>query len=232
VTSAQAVLAAAIGAPDPAIDAGADDLSYPTLPALDAGVHELDQHDPSLRAARDAMRGQHELTKSIEAELRPDLSVSAGFTGRAGGSPVSTNPTPVGAGWLPDVPNWDAMLTLTWPLYDRTVDVRAETSRRIEHVRAAELDAERERLRGRAAQAYVDFDVAQSAEPALARAVDAARANQDQADARFKSGMATAVELADAEALLADAEIQLAIGRFQLARARARLARVLAEGVP
>ena len=114
---------------------------------------------------------------------------------------------------------------------DRTVDVRAETSRRAETVRGDELDAERERLRGLATQAYVDLDVAQSALPALQRALDAATANQAQADARFANGLATAVELADAEALLTDAQIQLAIGRFQLARARARLARVAAEVV-
>jgi outer membrane protein len=231
LVSAQAVLAAAIGAPDPAIDAGADDVAYPAFPALDAAVRELDRREPSLRAAADALRGQHEQTRAIEAELRPDVGLVAGITGRAGGTPVAGQTTPAGGGFVPDVPNWDAMLMLTWPVFDRTVSVRAEMSRRLEHVRAAELDAERERLRGRAAQVYVDLDVAQSALPALQRSLDAARANQDQADARFKSGLATAVELADAEALLADAEIQLAIGQFQLARSRARLARVIAEGV-
>ena len=144
---------------------------------------------------------------------------------------MTTNPTPAGGGWLPDVPNYDAMMMLTWPLFDRTIDVRAETSRRLERVRAAEVESERERLTGSAAQANVDLQVAQSTLPALQRSLDAARANQDQADARFKSGFATAVELADAEALLTEAEIQLAIGQFQLARARARLARVLAEDV-
>jgi outer membrane protein TolC len=229
--SAEAVLAAAIGAPDPAIDAGTDDVAYPAFPALDTAVHDLDRREPSLRAAADALRGQQEQTRAIEAELRPDLGLVAGITGRAGGAPVAGQTTPTGGGFVPDVPNWDAMLTFTWPLFDRTVSVRAETSRRLEHVRAAELDAERERLRGRAAQVYADLEVAQSALPALQRSLDAARANQDQADARFKTGLATAVELADAEALLADAEIQLAIGQFQLARSRARLARVIAEGV-
>lgn len=232
LTSAEAVLAAAIGAPDAAIDAGADDLPYPSVLPLETAIREFDQREPSLRARADALRAQHEVTRSIEDELRPDVSLSAGVTGRAGGSSVTTNPTPAGAGFLPDVPNWDAMLVVSWPLFDRTVDVRAETSRRLERVRAAEVDLERERLRGRAAQAYVDLQVAGSALPALERSLDAARANQAQADARFGSGLATAIELADAEALLADAEIQLAIGQFQRARARARLARVIAEVVP
>lgn len=228
VTTAEAVLAAAIGAPDAAIDAGADDITYPVAPTLEVLASELDRRDPSLRAARDVLDAQHALTKSIERELLPDLSLSATLTGRAGGATVA-DPTPSGSGYVPDVPNWDALVVLTWPLFDRTVDVRAETSRRTEHVRAAELDAERERLRGLAAQAYVDLQVAQSALPALQRSLDAARANQAQADARFQNGLATAVELADAEALLTDADIQLAIGQFQLSRARARLARATAE---
>jgi outer membrane protein TolC len=232
LTAAQAVLAAAIGAPDAAIDTGADDVSYPVAPPLDVLGSELDRRDPSLRAARDAVDAQRAVTKSIERELRPDLVLSAGITGRAGGAAVNGQATPTGDGFLPSVPNWDAMVVLSWPLFDRTVNVRADTSRRLELVRAAELDAEREKLRGVSARAYVDLSVAQSALPALQRAVDAARANQQQADARFKGGLGTIVELTDSEALLADAEIQLAIGQFQLSRARARVVRAAAEAVP
>ena len=233
LTTAEAVLAAAIGSPEPAIDAGADDLTYPTPPPLDTAMRDLDQREPSLRAAAFTMRGQHELTRSLEDELRPELAFSAGITGRAGGtSPGNGHSVPAGGGWLPDVPNYDAMLVVNWPFFDRTVSVRAEASRRQERVRAAEVDAERERLRGRAAQMYTDLEIAESALPALQRSVEAATANQAQVDARFRNGLSTAVELADAEALLTNAQIQLAIGQFQLARARARVARVIAEEVP
>lgn len=233
LTTAEAVLAAAIGSPAPAIDAGADDVAYPDLPPLDSVMHDLDEREPSLRAAHHAYDAQRALTRSIEDELRPEIALSAGFTGRAGGaSPGNGREVPAGGGWLPSVPNWDALVVVRWPWFDRAVDVRAEASRRLERVRAAEVDAERERLRGRAAQVYVDLQVAQSALPALQRSVDAATANQNQVDARFRNGLSTAVELADAEALLTNAQIQLAIGQFQLARARARVARVIAEAVP
>jgi outer membrane protein len=230
--SAEAVLAAAIGAPDAALDAGADDVTYPSAAPIAQAMHDLDQRDPSIAAATANLDAQHALTQSIERELRPDLSLSATLTGRAGGSHVNGQDDPTGNGWLPDVPNWDAMVVLSWPIFDRTVDVRAEASRRLERVRAAEIDVQREQLRGRLAQAYADFEVADAAVPALTRALDAARANQAQADARFTNGMTTAIELADAEALLADGEIQLAIGQFQRARARAVLARAIAETLP
>ena len=101
-----------------------------------------------------------------------------------------------------------------------------------ERVRAAEVDAQREKLRAQIEEATEELGVAQKALPALQRAVDAATANLDQANARFGKGLGTAVELADAEALLTDSQIQLAVGQFQRARARARLARVIAEVVP
>ena len=230
--AAQQVLAAAIGSPDAALDAGADDVNYAAPIEQTASLVDLEKRVPSLRAALDALRGQQALTDAIQRELRPDLSLSASLTGRAGGTTVTTNPTPSGAGWVPDVANWDALVVISWPVFDRTIDARADVSRQLEHVRAAELDSEREQLRAQIAGSYSDLDVAERALPALQRAVDAATANEDQANARFSKGLGTAVELADAEALLTDAQIQLAIGQFQRARARARLARVIAEVLP
>jgi outer membrane protein TolC len=78
-------------------------------------------------------------------------------------------------------------------------------------------------------QAYVRVEAARSALVALQNGVVAARANYDQADARFRAGIGTAVELADAEAVRTDADIQLAIGRFEVARTRAALGRLIAE---
>ncbi|MBC7018135.1 TolC family protein, partial [Salmonella enterica] len=78
---------------------------------------------------------------------------------------------------------------------------------------------------------YVAFDVARAAIPGLQRAAEAARGNYAQAEARFRSGLGTSVELADAEALRTDAEIQVALGQFQLARARSELGRAIAEGL-
>ena len=80
-------------------------------------------------------------------------------------------------------------------------------------------------------QAYVAVDVAQAALVGLERAVDAARANYAQAEARFKAGLGTSLELADAEAVRTDAEIQLAVGQLRrAARPRASLARLIGGG--
>ena len=230
LATAQAVLAAAIGLAAPAVDAGADDLQM-AEPAHEA-LKDVELRAPELRAARARLDAQHLLTRAIHAEMRPDLGISAELIGRAGGADVATNPGPTGNGWLPDVPNWDALVVFTWPLYDRVVTARADTSAQLERVRAAELAQVQEQLRSVAERAFVELDVERAAQPALQRAVDAAQANHEQAEARFTGGLGTAVELSDAEALLTTAQIQLAVGQFQLSRARAQLARVLAESNP
>ncbi|MFT3696936.1 MAG: TolC family protein [Kofleriaceae bacterium] len=220
--TAQAELAAAIGASGP-VDAGIDDLK------VGVPTNHTVSDAPELRAARDRLRAQQLTTRAIGAEMRPDLSVSAEFTGRAGGADVATYAGPAGNGFIPDVPNWDVLAVITWPLYDRVVSTRAEASRRAETVRAAELQDVSEQLRSIVERASIALDVETAAQPALQRAVDAAQANHDQAEARFNGGLGTAVELSDAEALLTQAQINLAVGEFQLSRARARLARFLAE---
>lgn len=217
---AQAVLGAAIGN-DANVDAGADDLT------LTDGALRLD-HAPELRAAKANLSAQQLQTEAIERMLMPDFSVSAELTGRAGGAEVASG-TVTGSGWIPDVPNWDALVVFTWPIFDRAVSARVETSRQQEKVRAAEVAVVSQALTAVAAQAQVRRDTAAQALPALQRAVDAANANHDQAEARFSAGLGTAVELSDAEALLTDAQIQLAIGQFQLARAKARFARAISE---
>ena len=71
--------------------------------------------------------------------------------------------------------------------------------------------------------------MAAQALPALVRSREAAQANYAQVEARFKSGLATGIELADAEALRTEAEIQEALGRFEVARTRAALGHAMGD---
>jgi len=129
------------------------------------------------------------------------------------------------------VPNWDVGLVLSWPLYDGVVSARRAASGVQEGVRREEVEVSRAALNARVEQSFVTAEVARASLPGLQRAVVAAVANEAQADARFKAGLGTSVELADAEALRVDAEIGLAIGRFQAARTRAAFGRAIAEGL-
>jgi outer membrane protein len=228
---AQSVLAASIGAPDPAIDTADEAPTFSTMPTLHDALRLVEQREPHLAAALARLRASEERSRAVGAELRPDLSVTATISGRAGGAPPSAGPVAHGDGWLPDVPNWDAGLLLTWPLFDGVVVARRDAAAAEEQVRRDEIDAARLQVQAEATQAFEQFQVARSAVLVLQNGVVAARANWEQADARFRAGIGNAVELADAEALRTNAEIQLALGRFDVARARASFGRAIAEGL-
>lgn len=230
--SAQVVLAAAVGVPDAALDISDAPPAPNELPSLAAAIREGARRDPAILQAASDLRAAEATTKAIGAELRPDVSATATLSGRAGGATPSGNGAAAqGSGWLPEVPNWDIGLVLNVPLFDGIVTARRDAAKARERVRAEELSAATQRELAAIREAYVASNVAQAALPRLSSAVDAARANYAQAEARFNAGLGTSVELADAEAIRTDAEIQLALGQFELARARAQFGRTIAEGI-
>jgi outer membrane protein len=228
---AQSVLAAAIGSPDPAVDVAGEVPRTAEMPALPEAVALARRRDPRLAEALALLKATEDRARAIGAELRPDLSLTGTFSGRAGGAPPSSGNVPSGNGWIPNVPNWDVGIVLSWPLFDGTIAARRDAVQADERLQRDEIDLALEQEVAAVRESYVEVGVARSAVVALENAVIAAHANYDQADARFKAGMGNAVELADAEAVRIDAEIQLALGEFELARARASFGRAIAEGL-
>jgi outer membrane protein TolC len=232
LSAAQVVLAAAIGSPEPALDAADVPVTPQQLPAIAEALQRAQQKDPRLQEAMARLRAQEAQSSAIAALMRPELQLTGTLSGRAGGAPPSgAAGSPWGDGFVPDVPNWDVGLVLSWPLFDPTVRARAQASRVGEEVRREEIDDTRQQLVAAVEQAHVAVEVARQALPALQRELEAAAANYAQAEARFKAGLGTSVELADAEALRTDADIRLAMGTFDLAKARAAFGRVIAEGL-
>jgi outer membrane protein len=180
----------------------------------------LFDRDPILQEARSRVRAAEAVTRGIAAEMRPDLALSATFSGRAGTATPAADD-----GALPTIPNWDVGLVLRLPLYDGVVTARREAAAARAETARADVDMVSQQETAAIEQAYVSLEIAQTALTGLAEAVRAARANYDQAEARFKAGLGTSLELGDAESLRTDAEIQLAVGRFDALRARALVAR-------
>jgi outer membrane protein len=228
---AQSVLAASMGAPELSLDVSGVPPPPAALPSLARSIETAAARDPMLLIALARLKAQEKTTTAIGAKLRPNLFATGTLSGRAGGGPPSGDgPVPAGNGFLPDVPNWDVGLVLSWSLFDGVVFAQHRASR-AEEVRKDEVAVYREQEVAAVENAYVKVGVANDALPALKSAVDGAVANYAQADARFRAGLGNAVELADAEALRTDANVQLALGLFEAARARAVFGRTIAEGL-
>jgi outer membrane protein len=230
IESAQALFAASVGVPEPLLDAtGAVEESAPLAP-LGQALEQALTHDPGVRAALEKLLSQQALTRATSRQWAPSLMLTAGVSGRAGGAPANSGPSGQ-SGWLPSVPNWDIGLILQAPLFDGVLLARRSQSQAQEEVLKQEVEVTRRRLLAEIQRAYTGFRIAESSLPALQSATTAAQKNYDQASARFRAGLSTSVELADAEALRTDSEIQLAVGRFEIARARATFHRSIASGL-
>lgn len=226
---ARSLFAAAVGVTEVQLDTAGSPPATPPLPPLEQAIADAAKRDPSLKAVVAAQKAQEAMTRAIGAEERPNVYVSATLSGRAGGAPAS-GATPTGSGLLPVVPNWDVGLVISWPFFDGVVEKRKEASLAKEVVLHEELDLQKQKQLAAVRRAWFDVKIAEATIPALEKSVEAARLTHTQLEARFKEGLATMLELADAEALLAEAEIQLAVGRFEVQRRRALFARVTAEG--
>ena len=231
VAVAESVFAAAIGSNDAADDVSGEVPTPKEMPALADALRLAETRSPELAAALAQLQAAETRTRAIGAEERPDLSLTATVSGRAGGAPPTNGAVPTGNGWMPYVPNWDVGVLLTWPLFDGAVGARERAARVDEQAWRDEIDVSREQEVAKVRESYVQVEVARSTLTALDNAVVAARANYEQADARFRAGIGNAVELADAEMVRTDAEIQLALGQYEVARARASFGRAIAEGL-
>ncbi len=229
--SARAALAAAIGSDQLQIDAAPTPPDLSGAPAFADALRTAVQRNPEIIAAMSHLDAEHAAVSAVTRELLPNVFASATLTGRAGGALPTSGNTPYGAGWLPDVSNWDVGLVLQWNLFDATVLARRSAAQAREQAARANLELARLNVGLAAERGFLDLDAALRTLPGLQATVDAARANQAQADARFKAGLGTIIELADAEALLTNAELGIAVGQFTVARARAQLGRVMSQSL-
>ena len=209
---ARGVFAAAIGYAQPELDAAPDEPPERPLPTLARAQARAVELDPGVQLSIGRVRAERALADAISASNRPNLALSAEASLRAGGARSSNGVVPDGQGFVPNVPNYSAGLVLDWPLFEASVDARARAAHGREHALATEVEVARLNALSRARQAYQNVEVARLASSALDKAAQAARANHEQAEVRFRAGLGTSTELADAETLRLNAEVEQVLG--------------------
>jgi outer membrane protein TolC len=227
--SAQAVFAAAVGVEDQLLDAGGEARPVGPLPPFAEITALAASRDPTLREARSRVDAASAFERAVASEARPNLALTGAFSERGGAAAPSSGAIPDRHPALPTIPNWDVGLVLRWQLFDPVVSARARAAAARADVARADLSTLLQQQTANLQQAYAALEIALAALSSLERAVEASRANYAQAEARFKAGLGTSLELADAEGVRTDAEIQLAVGQFEAHRSRAVLGRLIGE---
>lgn len=196
-------------------------LAAPELPAdgvaklTAAGAQPVDHPAALQQAAR--VRQQQAQLSAVDRAYAPQVDVVGAAYGRGAGRTASGEFTGGGSGLDLTTGNWAVGLQVTFPLGSLPT-VRAQHG-----AQRAALDAERDRYD----QTVRDLDERlQEARASLASAeaiaritpveLAAARKAEEQQRARFRSGLATAVDVTVAEAALAQAESQDAVARLNV----------------
>ena len=191
---------------------------------------EIKVRHPLVVEAEAVERAARARKHAVELAYLPRLDLFASLSGRGSGLTSPTLPASPGDGIVPDTPNWLTGLALSWPAVE-LVTVRART--RVEAANVKVADA-RKREVMQAVQTQIDaahqiVDGARKEAANTPIALNAARAAEAQASARYRAGLATVVEVAEAQRLLAQAEIDDAVARLNIRRAELLLARAIGD---
>jgi outer membrane protein TolC len=216
----RAELAEALGHTGGGVEAVAGSLLGPVDRLRPGPATDATHHPQVVEAAAAASRAA-QARRAVDVEYLPRLDLLASLWARGSGflnSPAS--------GIVPDIPNWAACAFATWSILD--IPLIQQRSRAAEAEYAAALSRRDEvvlAVSGQIARASALVEgavrVAQQTPAALASAQAAAQ----QALARYQSGLAPVVDVADAQRVLAQAEIDDAVARLEVRRAILLLSR-------
>jgi outer membrane protein TolC len=222
VAEARILLEQVTGASVPALETDLLQRS-PSLPTGSGTAHPvlLEQ-----RAAIDEVKAR---ATALDRSWYPRFMAQASSYARGTGANPDGTTGGVMAGFGPNIQNWAVGMTVTFPALELpSLRARKEIERArigVEEAREQQLALE---IRTRALQAEAALDAAIRVAAQTPLQVEAARVGEQQARARYESGLSNLTELADAQRLLTQSEIDDALARLNIWRAR--LAEVSAKG--
>lgn len=162
----------------------------------------------------------------LDRSYVPKFSLQAVGYGR--GTGVNGNGKPAkdtNQGILPDTPNWAAGITVHFTLSDiATIRSRKEIERADQRREEQLYQQTVQTITGRSARAQAVLEGARRIAANTPVELQASQDAERQARARFQAGLATLVDVAEAQRLLVNAEIDDSLARLSIWRALERLA--------
>jgi outer membrane protein TolC len=222
----RAQLAEAVGKAELRVDVEPGPLTQ--LPTdITTSPSRVADHPAVVQAAAAAARIA-ETRRQVQVDYLPRLDLVASLWAR--GSGFFGSP---GSGLAPDIPNWAAGAVATWSFLDiPTIQARARAAQANYEAAIARRDEVVLAVSGQVSSASVTLQGARQIALQTPLALASARAAEQQATARYKTGLVTEVDLADAQRVLAQAEIDDAVARLEIRRAELLLARAIGDLAP
>ena len=150
----------------------------------------------------------------------PRFELQAAFFGRGSGWDNQGNRTNGAGALFPDVPNWAGGATVTFSFFDfASIHSKRSIEHHNEQAERAAYDQALQALTGKHAKAVEIVKAARRVADNTPIQLSASRDTETQTRARYRAGLATVVEVAEAQQLLVQASIDDALARLGLWRA-------------
>lgn len=228
---ARATLVEALGG---GIDSGIKVISGRLLdmPASAPVMEHASPVDPFLHEALAEISAARASTRAAKFEYLPRVDAVAGIFQRDSGFSANAVPGP-GHGLVPNTTNWAAGVVVTLPikgLFQARADVDAQAAK--ERLAAARYDQVSNAIQKQIDSARAILAGAREIAANTPSELAAASATQRQDTARYEGGLATVVDVAEANRILTQAEVDNAVARVNVWRGMLLLARAVGDFEP
>jgi outer membrane protein TolC len=169
------------------------------------------------KAAIETVRAREHV---LDRSYVPKFNLQSAFSGRGTGALTNGNFKGGANGLFPDTPNFALGMAVSFPAFDIfTIRARHRIEAGNEAVENARLDQTVQALKGQYARAQALVDGALRIARETPNQLKAAQQAEMLTRERYKYGLATVTEVADAQRLLAQAEVDNSVARLNVWRA-------------
>ena len=213
---ARASLADAVGAAGASFELTAGALT--AVPEFTIEPADVKAH-PAARAGQAAIDVVRARERTLDRAYYPHITLQGTFAARGSGAETPGVPSFGNGLWL-QVPNWAIGASVTFPAFDLfSINARKRVEAQNEVAESAHYDRTIQALTTQDVKARALMKAATEIARNTPAERQAATAGENQARARYQNGLATVVEVAEAQRLLAQAEADDAVARLGVWRA-------------
>ena len=227
----RATLAEALGLPGTVITVNPGPL-LDLPPDTTVAIPDFRSH-PQAVAQNAAIETVRSRERVLDRSYFPRFNLQSAFNGRGTGALTSGGSEGGLHGLLPETPNYALGFSVSFPAFDIfAIRARRRIEQGYEAVERGRYEETIQSLRGQYARAQAFVDGALRIAQETPNELKAAQETEALVLGRFKYGLATVTDVADAQRLLAQAEIDNAVARLNVWRALLAAARVQGDLKP
>ena len=171
--------------------------------------------NPVAEAQHARIEESHSLVRALDRSYYPKFYLQSLVMGRGSGFDPAGKFLGGSEGLGPDRANWAAGVTMTFPVFDIfSIHSKKAVESANERAEQARYDQTLQDLTGQLRKARASLDGARKVAENTPVELEAARTTETQERARYQAGLATLVDVADAQGFLVQAEIDDALARL------------------